>query len=70
MTSNVEGLDYLKRFHFKRMERLNFKLSLTVLHSLINDYKEQKMCKPWKTKKNPPMIDRWIDGWMDGWMDG
>ena len=38
MASEVEGMEKLKRFHFKLMERLNFKLSYTVLHSLINDY--------------------------------
>ena len=52
MTSKVEGLEKPKRFHFKLMEGLNFKLSLTILHSLINNYNE---CKPWKTKKNAPM---------------
>ena len=51
MTSKVEGLEKPKRFHVKLMERLNFKFSLTVLHGLIKDYKEQKGCKPWKTKK-------------------
>ena len=37
MTSKVEGLEKPKRFHFKLIERLNLKLSLTVFNSLIND---------------------------------
>ena len=37
------------------MSKLNFKLSFTVLYSLINDCEEQKSCKQWKTKKNAPM---------------
>ena len=47
MTSKVKGLEKLE----KLMERLSFKLSLIVLHSLINNYKERKKYKPWKTKK-------------------
>ena len=31
MTSKVEGLEKLKRIHFKLKERLNFKLSYSVL---------------------------------------
>ena len=42
MTSKAEGLEKLKRIRFKLMERLNFKLSFIVLHSLINDFKEEK----------------------------
>ena len=33
MTSKIEGLEKLKRFHFKLKERLNLKLSYSVLHS-------------------------------------
>ena len=55
MTSKVEGLQKPQRFHVKLTERLNFKLSLIVLHSLINNYKEQKRCKPWRTEKNAAM---------------
>ena len=53
MTFKVESLEKKpRRFHFKLMERLNFKLNLTVLHNLINDYKQHKKFKPWKTKRN------------------
>ena len=38
MASKVEGMEKLKRFHSKLMGESNFKLSYTVLHSLINDY--------------------------------
>ena len=31
MTSKVEGLEKLKRIHFKLKERLNFKLSYSIL---------------------------------------
>ena len=41
MTSKVEGLEKLKRFQFKLKERLNFKLSYSVLHSLLNDCKNK-----------------------------
>ena len=51
MTPKVEGLEKPKRFHFRLMESLNSKLSLTVLHSLINDYKKQTNYKPWKPEK-------------------
>ena len=51
MIFKVEGLAKIKRFYFKLMERLNCKLSFTVLHSLINNCKEQKRCKQLKTKK-------------------
>ena len=51
MTSKVEGLEKLKRFHFKLMERLNFNLSFTVLHSLIIDFKKQKAVNNGKLKK-------------------
>ena len=37
MTSKVEGLEKLKRFHFKLKERLDLKLNYSVLHSLLND---------------------------------
>ena len=40
------------------MEKLNIELSLTVLHDLINDYKEQKSVsheRLKKKKKNAPM---------------
>ena len=37
MTSKVEGLKKLTRFHFKLKERLNFKLGYSVLHRLLND---------------------------------
>ena len=36
MRSKVEGLKKLKRFHFKLKERLDLKLSYSVLHSLLN----------------------------------
>ena len=42
ITSKVEGLEKLKKFHFKLKERLNFNLSYLVLHSLLNDCKNQK----------------------------
>ena len=42
MTSKVEGLEKLKRFHFKLKKRLNFKLSHSVLHSLLNDCENKK----------------------------
>ena len=48
MTSKVEGMEKLKRFHFKLKERLNFELSYSVLHGWLQ---EQKMWKQWKTKK-------------------
>ena len=41
MTSKVEDLEKLKRFHFKLKERLNLKLSYSVLHSLLNDCKSK-----------------------------
>ena len=41
MTSKVEGLEKLKRFHFKLKERLDLKLSYSVLHSLLNDCKNK-----------------------------
>ena len=42
MTSKVEGMEKLKRFHFKLKERLNFELSYSVLHGLLNDCKNKK----------------------------
>ena len=36
MTYKVEGLEKLKRFHLKLKEWLNFILSYSVLHSLLN----------------------------------
>ena len=42
MTSKVEGLEKLKRFYFKLKERLDLKLSYSVLHSLLNDCKNKK----------------------------
>ena len=39
--SKVEGLEKLK-IHFKLKERLNFKLSYSVLHSLLKDCKNKK----------------------------
>ena len=55
MTSKVEGLEKLKRFHFKLKERLNFKLSYSVLHSLLNDCKNKKSGNSGKLKKSAPM---------------
>ena len=43
MASKVEGLEKLKRFHFKLKERLNFKLSYSVLHSLLNDVRTKEV---------------------------
>ena len=43
MTSKVEGLEKLKRFQFKLKERLNFKLSYSVLHSLLNDVRTKEV---------------------------
>ena len=51
MTSKVEGLEKLKRFQFKLKERLNFKLSYSVLHSLLNDCKNKKGANNGKLKK-------------------
>ena len=47
MASKVEGMEKLKRFHFKLMERLSY----TVLHSLINDCKNKKGVNNGKLKK-------------------
>ena len=41
MTSKVEGLEKLKRFHFKLKERLDLKLSYSVLHSLLSACKNK-----------------------------
>ena len=51
MTSKVEGLEKLKRFHFKLKERLIFKLSYSVLHSLLNDCKNKNGENNGKLKK-------------------
>ena len=51
MTSKVEGLEKLKRFHFELKERLNFKLSYSVLQSLVNDCKNKKGGNNGKPKK-------------------
>ena len=55
MTSKVEGLEKLKRFHFKLKERLDLKLSYSVLHSLLNDCKNQVGGNNGKLKKSAPM---------------
>ena len=51
MTSKVEGLQKLKRFYFKLKERLNCKLSYSILHSLLNDCKNKKGGNNGKLKK-------------------
>ena len=51
MTSKVEGLEKLKRFHFKLKERLIFKLSYSVLPRLLNDCKNKKGGNNGKLKK-------------------
>ena len=51
MTSKVECLKKLKRFHFKLKERLNFKFSCSVLQSLLNDCKNKKGGNNGKLKK-------------------
>ena len=51
MISKIEGLEKLKRFHFKLKERLNFKLSYSVLYSLLNDCKNKKGGNNGKLKK-------------------
>ena len=55
MTSKVEGLEKLKRFQFKLKERLNFKLSYSVLHSLLSDCKNKAGGNKGKLKKSSPM---------------
>ena len=55
MTSKVEGLEKLKRFHFKLKERLNFKLSYSVLHSLLNDCENKRGGNNGKLQKSAPM---------------
>ena len=55
MTSKVEGLEKLKRFHFKLKERLNFKLSYSVFHSLLNDCENKKGGNKGKLKKSAPI---------------
>ena len=52
MTSKVEGLEKLKRFHFKLKERLNFKLSYSVLHSLLNDCENKRGGNNGKLKRS------------------
>ena len=56
MTSKVEGLEKLKRFHFKLKERLIFKLSYSVLHSLLNDCKNKNGENNGKLKK----VHKWL----------
>ena len=51
MTSKVEGLEKFERFHFKLKERLNFKLSYSVLHSLLNDCENKRGGNNGKLKK-------------------
>ena len=51
MTSKVEGLENLKIFHFKLKEGLNFKLSYSVWHSLLNDCENKKGGSNGKLKK-------------------
>ena len=41
MASKIEGSEKRKRFHFKLKERLDLKLSYSVLHSLLNDCKNK-----------------------------
>ena len=55
MTSKVEGLENLKIFHFKLKEGLNFKLSYSVWHSLLNDCENKKGGSSGKLKKSVPM---------------
>ena len=55
MTSKVKGLEKLKRFHFKLKERLNLKLSYSVLHSLLNDCKNKKGGNNGKLKQSAPI---------------
>ena len=55
MTSKVEGLGKFKRFHFKLKERLNFKLSYSVLYGLLNDRQNKKCRNNGKLKKSAPM---------------
>ena len=43
----------------KPVEKLNIELSLTVLHSLINDYKEQKSVNHERLYKMHPWSDMW-----------
>ena len=42
------------------MRKLNTKLNLRDLHSLITDYTEYK-CKPWKIEKDAPV--KWFGFW-------
>ena len=51
MTSKVEGLEKLKRFHFELKERLDLKFSYSVLHILLNDYKNKVGGNNGKLKK-------------------
>ena len=51
MTSKVEGLKKLTRFHFKLKERLNFKLGYSVLHRLLNDCENKRGGNNGKLKK-------------------
>ena len=51
MTSRVEGLEKLKRFHFELKERLDLKFSYSVLHSLLNDCKNKIGGKNGKLRK-------------------
>ena len=55
MTSKIEGLEKLKRFHFKLKEKLNLKLSYSVLHSLLNDCKNKKGGNNGKLKQSVPI---------------
>ena len=55
MTSKIEGLEKLKRFHFKLKERLNLKLSYSVLHSLLNDCNNKKGGNNGKLKQSAPI---------------
>ena len=51
MTYKVQGLEKLKRFHFKLKKRLNFKFSHSVLDSLLNDCENKKGGNNRKLKK-------------------
>ena len=55
LTSKVQGLQKLKRFHFKLKKKLNFELSHSVLHGLLNDCKNKKYGNNGKLKKSAPM---------------
>ena len=57
MISKVEGLEKLKISHFKLKERLNFKLSYSVLHSLLNDCKN----KPGGNNEKLKTVHLWND---------